>query len=788
LIPILACALVVWTVDPQLPWFSQPREGRGPHVAALPEETRGMIPPCEFRFRAGKRSEAGYAQIPIDGDRLAAHGLDAIEIDANAKSANTVIDVVLVSTDEAYRASLALGRGRTTTKLPMSKFRGDKGETAQSSTRIRFLRFESPKTGVPKDVSFEIYALRFRLEENTPSLIAMKELETAPLSPARSPLYPFGVFILGGNRSLLEPFALAGANTAVEYGPRSWPRSVVADHLDISHAMGVRNIPVLARETGGGLLDSFDRLDFALRHPAVMAVVTIDEPDGAAARGLRQEFSTPHGFENLREKVEGDGSAPVFVYCMDSFGLSRYEEGGDILGIDLYLPAYGPERSFADIYSTSCSAVEIAARTKKTPFVILQLGDPQWPTRAQQQSAASMRAQSFAALAAGARGLLFFQAVVAIRQAQTKKDSLQLWSAFQDLAGEFATMAPVISSWKAIPGEPALDPPLGEVRAAAFAADNETWIVLVNLGRGARAVKISGAALRDAQSLDDVHEEWNAKVSAGEWRGTLQPLEAHVLRVEKASPAALRTRLLELLPQDPVHFDCAIVGATLYPAPAAAPRILLDAKDRTNDAVIREGAATVVRLAAHDLQSGDHEARISWKEGGAARESTWTFSVEAFAALPIRERFSSTTLDPERWAPIEEIQWSIFDAKDNIARGQATVVDGQLHVQSTGGSYGVLLKHVEAPPSFDMTWTAELSRPGQIAVQRNETLRKIDVPKGKSRITLRERPGSQVFFVGDREVARFSPTIDHQGGAIGIGVGPGGEADFDDFVLEARSS
>ncbi|HET9888494.1 MAG TPA: hypothetical protein VFR10_13385 [bacterium] len=787
MIPLLACALVVWTVDPQLPWFSQPREGRGPRVALLPEETRGMIPPCEFHFRAGDRGQAGYAQIPIDGDRLAAHGLDAIEIDANAKSANIAIDVVLVSTDEAYRATLKLDRGRTTTKLPISQFRGDRGDAAKSSTRIRFFRFESPKAGLLKDSSFEIYALRFRLDENTPSRIAMRELETAPLPPGRSPLYPFGVFILGGNRSLLEPFALAGANTTVEYGPRSWPRSVVADHLAISHAMGVHHIPVLARETGGGLLDSFERLDFALRDPTVLAVVTIDEPDGAAARGLRRELASPQGFEDLREKVAGHGQAPVFAYCMDSFGLSRYEEGGDILGIDLYLPAYGPERSFADIYSTSSSAVEIAARAKKTPFVILQLGDPQWPAPAQQQSAASMRAQSFAALAAGARGLLFFQAVSAVRQAQSKKDSLHLWNAFTDLAGEFATMAPVISNWKAIPGEPALDPPLGEVRAAAFAADNETWIVVVNLGRKARAVKISGAALRDAQSLKDVYGKWEAKVSAGEWRGTLQPLEARVLRVEKASQPQPVTRLFEAQPQDSIRFDRAVLGATLYPAPVA-PRILVDGKDRTSDAVIHQGAATVLRLAAHDLPSGEHEARISWKEGSAARESTWTFTVEANGGLPIRDRFSSPTLDRQRWAPIEEIQWSIFDEKDSAARGQATIVNGQLHLRSTGGSYGVLLKHVEAPPSFDMTWTVELSRPGEIAVQRNEILRKIDVTKGKFRITLRERPGSQVFFVGDREVARFSPLIDHQGGAIGIGVGPGGEADFDDFVLEARSS
>lgn len=745
-----------------------------------------MIPPCEFGFRAGKRNEAGYAQIPIDGDRLAAHGLDAIEIDAEAKSANTTIDVVLVSTDEAYRAPLVLERGRTTTTLPISKFRGDRGESANSSTRIRFLRFESPKAGLPRDASFEVYALRFRLEEDTPSRIAMKEFETAPLQHGRSPSFPFGVYILGGNRSLLEEFALAGANTTVEYGPRSWPRAIVADHLEFANAMGVWNVPVLAREKGGTLLDSFDRLDFTLRHPAVLAVVTIDEPDGGVARGLREDITSPDGVQRLCHKIERAGGAPILLTCMDSFGLSRYEAGGDILAIDLYLPAYGPERSFADIYSASCSVREIAARTTKTPFSVLQLADPQWPAPAQQQTAASMRAQSFAALAAGARGLLFFQAVAAVRQAHTPNDTLGLWNAFLDLAGEFATIAPVVAGWRAIPGEPALDPPLGEVHAGAFAWGDETWIVLVNLGRAARAVKLSGASLRDAVLLDDVHGGWSAKVSGGEWSGTLDPLEARVLRVEKGPVAASPARLLEAQPQNPIHFNRAVVGATLHPAPSAKPRIFFDGKDRTRDAVIREGAATVVRLAARDLASGVHEVRITWKEGAAARESTWTFPVDAPGVLPIRERFSSATLDPERWAPVEEIQWAISDAKETVARGQATVANGRLHLRSTGGSFGVILQHVEAPPSFDMTWTADVLRPGQVAVQRNELLQKFNVPKGRSRITLRERPGSQVFFVGDREVARLTPTIDHQGGAIGIGVGPGSEADFDDFVLEAR--
>ena len=745
-----------------------------------------MIPPCEFSFRAGKRHEAGYAQIPIDGDRLAAHGLDAIEVDAEAKSANTTIDVVLVATDEAYRAPLVLERGRTTTTLPISKFRGDRGEAATSSTRIRFLRFESPKTGLPGNASFEVYALRFRLEETTPSLIAMKELETAPLPPDRSPSFPFGVYILGGNRSLLEEFALAGANTTVEYGPRSWPRAVVADHLEFANAMGVWNAPVLAREKGSTLVESFDRLDFTLQHPAVLAVVTIDEPDGGASRGLREEYTTPDGVQRLTQRIERDGGAPVLLYCLDSFGLSRYESSGDILGIDLYLPAYGPERSFADIYSVSCSTREIAARSKKTPFSVLQLADPQWPDPAQQQTAASMRAQSFAALAAGSRGLLFFQAVAAVRQAHTPKDTLGLWNAFLDLAGELATIAPVVESWHAIPGEPALDPPLGEVRAGAFVAGDETWIVLTNLGRGARAVKMSGASLRDAVSLDDVHGGWSAKVSGGEWRGTLDPLEARILRVEKGPVAASPPRLLEAQPRSPIHFNRAVVGATLHPAPSAKPLIFFDGKDRTRDAVIHEGPATVVRLAAHDLASGVHEVRMTWKEGAAARESTWTFAVDAPGVLPIRESFASATLNSDRWAPIEEIPWSIFDAKETVARGQAAVANGRLHLRSTGGSFGVILQHVEAPPSFDMTWTVDFLRAGQIAVQRNELLKKIDVPKGRSRITLRERPGSQVFFVGDREVARLKPTIDHQGGAIGLGVGAGCEGDFDDIVLEAR--
>jgi hypothetical protein len=637
-----------------------------------------------------------------------------------------------------------------------------------------------------RDATFEIKALRFQLEDDAPSEIGAREAETAALSPNRSPLYPFGVYILGGNRSLLEEFALAGANTTVEYGPRSWPRSVVSDHLEFANAMGTWNVPVLAREKNGQLLDSFKRLDFALRHPAVLGVVTIDEPDGGASRGLRPELTSPEATKKYRDEIARDGGAPVLLTCMDSFGLSKYEEGGDILAIDPYLPAYGPERSFADVYSTASSVLEIAARNKKTPFLVLQLADPQWPKPEQQQSAASMRAQSFASLAAGARGLLFFQAVAAVRQAHSKDDALGLWKALLDLAGDFATIAPVIANWQAIPGEPALDPPLSEVRAGAFVHDNETWIVLVNLGRAAQAVKVSGSSMRDAVSLEDAHSDWKAQALAGEWSGTLTPLEARVLRVKKRPVPPPASRIFETQPRNPVLFDRAVVGATIYPAPSAKPRIVLDGKDKTRDAAIQEGVATVLRLAAHDLKSGTHRVQLSWKDGSAASESTWTFEVDDPVVFPVRDSFASPLLDPERWAPIEEIQWSIFDDKDTVARGEAGVANGQLRVRSTGGSYGVLLRRVEAPPSFEMTWTADLPKAGQVAVQRNELVRKFNVPQGKHRIKLRERPGSQVFFVGDREVARFTPTIDHQGGAIGIGVGAGGEASFDDFVLEAR--
>jgi hypothetical protein len=509
----------------------------------------------------------------------------------------------------------------------------------------------------------------------------------------------------------------------------------------------------------------------------------VDEPDGGRGRGLREEFTSPQAVERLRERVREHGAVPVLLTCLDSFGLSRYEAGGDILATDLYLPAYGPARSFADIHSAVSSVVEISARSHKVPFTVLQLDDPEWRDPADRQTPASMRAQAFGALAAGARGIFFFSGVPAIRAAHTSGDSL--WKGFLDLAAEFATFAPVASNWRSIPGEPHLDSPLGEVRASAFSTEEETWIVLVNLGRAPHETRISGPLLQDAVSLVDPRDGWRARVTAGEWRGALQALEARVLRIERGSGAARPSRMVESHPKGEILFASTVIGATIDPAPAETPTILLDGQFRTKLATVHKGASTVLRLREHDLDAGSHEVRILWKDGEAERESTWTFRVQN-VALPLRETFAGSTLDPKRWTPVDDVYWGTFDPQESVASGSATLENGRLHVRSTGGSFGVILRGVEAPRSFDMSWIADLPRAGKIVVQRNELLRKIDLPQGRTRVTLYERPGSQVFIAGNREVARFTPPIDHQGGAIGIGVSAGGEAFFDDFWLEPK--
>jgi hypothetical protein len=215
----------------------------------------------------------------------------------------------------------------------------------------------------------------------------------------------------------------------------------------------------------------------------------------------------------------------------------------------------------------------------------------------------------------------------------------------------------------------------------------------------------------------------------------------------------------------------------------------VDGRELTREMREKRGAASVVRAPAAGLDPGTHRVQVKWTEEGAARESTWTFTVGERALrgrLPIRDDFSARTLDPKRWAVVDEVVWDFHGKEKAPARGSAAVEKGELHLRSTGGPFGVVLAGVEAPARFTVEWTARLPRAGTLVVQRNELLRRVPVPAGKHRIVLAETPAGQAFSVDGKEVVRLEPPIDHRGGAIGLGVAAGDEAWLDDVRLTAQ--
>ncbi len=762
---VLLILAAAFSIDPLAAWSSIGKDG-GPRVTALKEGG------WRFAFAQGTSPEAGYAQLPVDGDRLAAANVNAFEFEGSASGAP--LDFVLVYADSAARIPLKFGR-------PI--------EIPRTERRIRFIRVESPPSGLRSPAQVDLRTIR-ALADDAPGDAGERALRSraAPTPRFADEAYvPFGVFILGGNRSLFEHFSMAGANASVEYGSVHWPLAVATDHVDRAAATGVRVALSVTSEREKKVTDESRRLAPALARPGALAAYTVDEPDGGSRRGLPAQACNPQALGAIRGSLEKSG-VPVLLTCVDTFGLSKYAATADFLSTDPYLPAYGPSRPFTEVFAAAASVVEIASRTNATPFIVLQLEDPQWPAPKQQQTRESLRAQTYASIAAGVRGLLYWQGSAPLRRSQEGMNADGMWPAFLDLAGEVATLAPAISRWTPIAGAPEITPAMGEVRAQAFADGDETWIVLVNLGRAAAELTLGGAILADAVALEEPATKWKGEVRGGAWKGTLAPMEAHAARVVPRNPAGPRsTRIVGAFPVGEIGVDGGVAGCALDPAPAGDVKIAVDGTDRSNLRTFR-GAAAVLRVPFGEVSAGSHRVTVTWTEGGAPRESTWTFTVAErarMAKLPIAEDFGASSLDENRWAVVEEVLWDVHGQEKTSARGTAKIEKGELHLQSTGGPFGVVLRGAEAPAAFRMEWTARMPRAGTLVVNRNELLRRIPVPAGKHRIALRETPGSVVIAVDGKDAARFEPPIDHQGGAIGLGVAAGGEAWIDDVRVVA---
>jgi hypothetical protein len=212
--------------------------------------------------------------------------------------------------------------------------------------------------------------------------------------------------------------------------------------------------------------------------------------------------------------------------------------------------------------------------------------------------------------------------------------------------------------------------------------------------------------------------------------------------------------------------------------------VQLDGDDRTDETTVHRGPAAVVRCPVRDLSAGRHRARLAWTEDGFAREFTWEFQVQP-TEFPFVDRFEQATLS-DSWGIVEDVRWDHFDREENVARGTVEIVDGELRVSSVGGSLGVVLRRVEAPEAFWMSFSVRLPSAGGILIQRNELFRLVSVPRGRHRILWIEIPEQQTVSVDERHQGRWTPKFDHQGGGIAIGVPGGGAASFDDFRVGVR--
>jgi hypothetical protein len=438
----------------------------------------------------------------------------------------------------------------------------------------------------------------------------------------------------------------------------------------------------------------------------------------------------------------------------------------------------------AGVHSDAEAIVEITERTGGAPLQVLQLADHGLRGEAAQEPAA-LRAQVLGSLAAGVRGILLFQGAAAARFADQGDPDGRLWGAFLDLASEVASLAPLASRWTRVPG-PRVRPVLEEVRASCFAAGTERWLVLVNLGREAADLSVSGDCLAGAIRLEDPSDGWRGEIVDGAWSGRLGGWEGRVVRVvteggadrgpaqpTSRTPWSSEGRAL-------IRYDRAVLGATLAPAPSGAISLSLDGRE-LDEVLVRRGPAAVVRRTVRDLAPGEHTVELRWEEAGRAREDRWSFEVRRAPTARV-DRFDRAELG-DRWGVVRDVQWNAFDPADAVAEGVVRIENGALRVASTGGSIGAVLRRFEAPSDFTLRFRARAEKGGAIVVQRSELLLRVELAEGTHEVVLREAGRRRTIEVDGAQVGEWTPLVYHRGGPIALGVPAGGEAWFDDVAL-----
>jgi hypothetical protein len=788
---ILATAVPVRAI----PWTSTAGEPPGPVVTTpIPTESDGS----RFEFSPGPRHVAGYVQIPVPGDRLRADAVSVVEFWARSDPPVT-LDAVLVAADCAWRAPVTFETDWSRLRVAFDDFRPDRAGTTGPIVP-RFLRLEAPVRGLEHAATVDLRDVTFPAGTRaTPRATAAAEAP-APVPAERRPFrggvtvaggrlraegepyFPFGLFLLGGNRTMLESLGEAGATAVVEYGTASWPLVTVEDHLDFAQVAGVRVGVALTSERQGEIGTADVRLAPLLGHPNLLAWYLFDEPDGGPRRGVDAELCSPAA---LLARREGLGEEPVLVVCVSSFGLARYTDTADILATDTYWPAMGRDRSMATVHSDAEALVEIAERAGAAPLQVLQLSDPIW--RDARQDPAALRAQVLGSLAAGVRGILLFQGAATLRLADEGGPGEDLWDAFLGLSSEVATWSPLAARWTRVPGEPSVSPALGEVRASCFTLGERRWIVLVNLGAKSAEVTLGGECLAGAVKLQDPADGWSGEVRDGVWEGRLGPWEGRVVRVvepEEARPRRVRASSRVPAPAGGraiIHYDRAVLGVTLTPAPIGPIWLSFDGED-LDDLIVHRGASAVVRRTVRGLAPGSHRVEVRWQEEGRQKTDHWSVQVRR-TPVPFFDTFERFSLG-DAWGVVRDVVWNLWDETDTVADGFVRIENGELHVRSTGGSIGAVLRKIEPPDEFALGFRARLESDGEIVLRRNELFRRVPLAEGAHDIVLWEAAGRQTLEVDGTKVAEWTPRVDHRRGAIALGVPPGGEAWFDDVTVQ----
>ena len=733
-----------------------------------------------FEFRAGTAPQVGRVEIPLPGDRLIEWGASHVELEVRGDGSREIVELLLVGADDVFHAPIDLSLGEWHTRrwtLADLPSRGDPA-SAMGDARPRVLRFESRPQGLSTDCALEVRRISF-LRDDEPA----RSVRASGSSPGPAARFSFGVWSLAGNRSLLEEVALHGVNTVVEYGPATWPRAVVEDHLAFAHACGIGLVVNLHDGVHGRDVNADGRIRDVADQPGFLAWHLMDEPDVAHLRGVPPDRSAPSFLAQRSRALPG----PVLVNCLESFSLSRYAGAGDVFSTDYYWPSSGWYPSPLVIASHAESVVEIAERAGGVPWIVLQLASSLWRDAAIRQSPASLRAQVLAGLVSGIRGVTVFEAAIAVRWAEAGLEEGDIWPEFLRLAEDVSTWEPLLARWRRT-AELTLEPALGDVRAAAFEDGGDRWIVFVNLGVDASDIRLGGPALEGATAIADPRDGWRREIPDGVWEDRVEGLTGRLVRVERdpaGAGAGKPVDVVSVIPttgREPLRFDRCVVGACLEPAPDAGSMILtLDG--RPLDARTQRGPAATIRCVVQDLADGSHTASVRWRAGGESFEHAWTFDVEA-PRLPLFDDFSREELGP-RWTPIDTVRWDPFDPACVVAAGGARIERGELLLESTGGAFGVILRGIEAPESLRITWTVRTPERATCSLRRNELTRSFPVEAGTHRVEWTEDVSGQRVLVDGRPAGAWHPTRDHRGGVIGFGVGAGTSVWIDDVRLES---